>query len=65
MTRDVSLSHLTGLDFYASFWMEGPIGHTFLSFMFDNAPPVSISIETRPRPMKAMAIADCLDVQAV
>ncbi len=47
-TRDVLLSHLTGLDFYVSFWMEGPIGHTFLSFMFDNAPPVSISIETRP-----------------
>ena len=46
--REVSLSHLTGVDFYVSFWMEGPIGHTFLSFMFDNAPPVSISIETRP-----------------
>ena len=25
-----------------------PIGHTFLSFIFDNAPPLSISIETRP-----------------
>jgi hypothetical protein len=24
------------------------VGHTFLSFMFDNAPPLSISIETRP-----------------
>ena len=46
--REVSLAHLTGVDFYVSFWMEGPIGHTFLSFMFDNAPPVSISIETRP-----------------
>lgn len=46
--RDVSLSHLTGVDFYVSFWMEGPIGHTFLSFVFDNAPPLSISIETRP-----------------
>jgi Domain of unknown function (DUF4105) len=46
--RGVSISHLTGVDFYVSFWMEGPIGHTFLSFMFDNAPPVSISIETRP-----------------
>ena len=39
---------LTGVDFYVSFWMEGPIGHTFLSFMFDNAPPLSVSIETRP-----------------
>ena len=46
--RDVSLSHLTGVDFYVSFWMEGPIGHTFLSFIFDDAPPLSISIETRP-----------------
>jgi hypothetical protein len=46
--REVSLSHLTSIDFYISFWMTGPIGHTFLSFNFDNAPPVSISIETRP-----------------
>ncbi len=46
--REVSLSHLTGVDFYLSFWREGPIGHTWVSFLFDNAPPVSISIETRP-----------------
>ena len=46
--REVSLAHLTGVDFYVSFWMEGPIGHTFLSFMFDNAPPLAVSIETRP-----------------
>jgi len=46
--REVSVSHLTSLDFYLSFWREGPIGHTFLSFNFDNAPPISISIETRP-----------------
>ena len=46
--REVSLSHLTGVDFFISFWMEGPVGHTFVSFIFDNAPPVSISIETRP-----------------
>jgi hypothetical protein len=44
----VQLSHLTGLDFYVSYWSEGPVGHTFLSFIFDNAPPLSISIETRP-----------------
>jgi hypothetical protein len=47
-TREVRLSHLTGVDFYISFWMTGPIGHTFLSFTFDDAPPISISIETRP-----------------
>jgi hypothetical protein len=46
--REVLLSHLTGLDFYISYWSEGLVGHTFLSFLFDNAPPLSISIETRP-----------------
>jgi hypothetical protein len=46
--REVLLSHLTALDFYVSYWREGVVGHTFLSFMFDNAPPLSISIETRP-----------------
>jgi hypothetical protein len=46
--REVLLSHLTALDFYVSYFMEGPVGHTFLSFIFDNAPPLSISIETRP-----------------
>lgn len=46
--REVQLSHLTGIDFYVSYWQEGLVGHTFLSFIFDNAPPLSISIETRP-----------------
>jgi Domain of unknown function (DUF4105) len=46
--RELQLSHLTGLDFYVSYFMPGPVGHTFLSFIFDNAPPLSISIETRP-----------------
>jgi len=46
--REVSLSHLTGLDFYVSYWSEGPVAHTFVSFIFDNVPPLSISIETRP-----------------
>jgi Domain of unknown function (DUF4105) len=46
--REVQLSHLTGLDFYVSYWSEGMVGHTFLSFLFDNAPPLSMSIETRP-----------------
>ena len=46
--REVRLSHLTALDFYVSYFMAGPVGHTFLSFIFDNAPPLSISIETRP-----------------
>lgn len=46
--REIELSHLIGLDFYVSYWMEGWVGHTFLSFLFDNAPPLTISIETRP-----------------
>ena len=46
--REVSLSHLTALDFFISYWMPGPVGHTFVSFIFDNAPPLNISIETRP-----------------
>ncbi len=47
VTREVLLSHMTGVDFIISYWVMGPVGHTFVSFMFDNAPPVSISIETR------------------
>ena len=46
--REVRLSHLKGIDFYISYFAEGPVGHTFLSFIFDNATPLSISIETRP-----------------
>ncbi len=46
--REVLISHLVALDFFVSFWTPGPVGHTFVSFIFDNAPPVSISIETRP-----------------
>ncbi|HYB41293.1 MAG TPA: DUF4105 domain-containing protein [Candidatus Methylomirabilis sp.] len=47
--RDVSLSHLYGIDFFVSyFWPDSPVGHTFLSFLFDDAPPLAISIETRP-----------------
>ena len=50
--REFQLSHLTGIDFYISYWDEGfvesLVGHTFLSFTFDNALPLSISIETRP-----------------
>ena len=46
--REVLLSHLVALDFYVSYFLEGPVGHTFLSFIFDNASPLSISIETRP-----------------
>ena len=46
--REVSLSHLVAVDFFISYWMPGPMGHTFVSFVFDDAPPLSISIEARP-----------------
>lgn len=46
--RELHLSRVTGVDFYVSYWVEGPVGHTFLSFTFADAPPLSISIETRP-----------------
>ena len=46
--REVRLSRLKGVDFYISYWMPGPIGHTFLSFTFEDADPISISIEARP-----------------
>jgi hypothetical protein len=46
--RELQLSHLVALDFYVAYFAEGPLGHTFVSFIFDNAPPLSISIETRP-----------------
>ena len=46
--REVLLSHLTALDFYVSYFTQGPVGHTFVSFIFDNALPLTISIETRP-----------------
>lgn len=46
--REVDMSRLTSLDLYISYWSVGPVAHTFVSFNFDNAPPVCISIETRP-----------------
>src|SRR6478609_8448189 len=46
--REVDLSHLVGLDFFVSYWSKGPVAHTFVSFIFDNASPLCISIETRP-----------------
>jgi hypothetical protein len=46
--REVWLSHLSFVDFFLSYWKVGPVGHTFVSFGFDNASPVCISIEARP-----------------
>ena len=46
--REFLISHLTSLDFFVSYRKKGPVAHTFLSFTFDNALPLCISIETRP-----------------
>jgi len=47
--REVDLSRLVSADLLVSYWMVGPVAHTFLSFNFDDgSPPVCISIETRP-----------------
>ena len=48
LEREVDISHLQSVDLLISYWSPGPVGHTFVSFNFDNAPPVCISIETRP-----------------
>lgn len=47
--REVDMSRLDSVDLLISYWVVGPVAHTFLSFNFDDdSPPVSISIETRP-----------------
>jgi hypothetical protein len=48
--REVSLSRISGVDLFISYWSKGPVAHTFLSFRFDDddAPPVCVSIETKP-----------------
>lgn len=46
--RALRLSQLRSVDFLLSYWQQGPVAHTFASFNFADAPPVSISIETRP-----------------
>lgn len=53
--REIDLSHVTGIDFYISYFMPGIVAHTFLSFTFDNAEPLSISIETRPENHESFA----------
>ena len=45
--RPIDLSHLTGVDLFISYWDDELMAHTFLSFVFDNAPPVCVSIEAR------------------
>jgi hypothetical protein len=46
--RKIDLSHLTGVDLFISYWDDELMAHTFLSFVFDSAPPICVSIEARP-----------------
>lgn len=56
-TRTYDLARLTGVDFYVSYWVVGPMAHTFLSFTFaDDTPPLCISIEARPEEGRAFAV---------
>jgi hypothetical protein len=58
--REVSLSHLTSLDLFVSYWRPGIVAHTFVSFCFDNAAPVCISIEVRPELGRSFSILGTL-----
>ena len=46
-TRTYDLSKLRGLDLFLSYWGSPLIAHTFISWDFDDGPPLTISIETR------------------
>lgn len=46
-TRTYDLSKLRSLDLFLSQWSSPHIVHTILSWEFDDAPPLAISIETR------------------
>ena len=58
--REVSLTHLVSVDLYISYWGPDIVGHTFVSFCFDNAPPVCISIEIRPDKDQSFAVIPTL-----
>ena len=46
-TRTIRLSHLTGIDAFLNFWGVSWMAHPILSFQFEGAPPLAISVETR------------------
>ncbi|MFL5334116.1 MAG: DUF4105 domain-containing protein [Geminicoccaceae bacterium] len=46
-TRTVDLSRLGGVDLVASYWMGDAIAHVMVSFTFEDAPALAVSIETR------------------
>jgi hypothetical protein len=46
-TRTYDLDRLTGVDLFLFFWGPTLIAHTIVSWEFEDAPPLAISIETR------------------
>ncbi len=46
-TRTYDLSRLVGVDLYFFYWGSPWIAHTIVSWEFEDAPPLAISIETR------------------
>jgi hypothetical protein len=46
-TRTVDLARLEGVDLVASYWMGEAIAHIMVSFPFEGAPSIAVSIETR------------------
>lgn len=46
-TRTYDLSKLVGVDLFMSYWGSPLIAHTFVSWEFEDAPPLTVSIETR------------------
>ena len=47
--RTYDLSALRGVDVFMSYWGSPAIAHTIMSWQFDNALPLAVSIETRKR----------------
>ena len=58
--REVSLTNLVSVDLFLSYWKPGPVGHTFVSFCFDNARPVCISIEAKPEMYQGFSVIPTL-----
>ena len=46
-TRSYDLSRIRGVDLFISHWGSPLIAHTFVSWDFEDGPPLTISIETR------------------
>lgn len=53
--RTYDLTKLDHVDFFISYWKPGPVGHTFVSFHFEDADPLCISIEVRPETSEGFA----------